>query len=144
MADQRSATPPAILPDPDSEHYWNAARQRRLDIQFCSACERLTFPPKPACPQCLAPLQWRTMSGKGQVYSYCIARLEAVSGFKAPYAVAWVSLREQEDIRITANILDCPIEDVRIDMAVEVDFVERPGGEVIPQFRRARPKDNGS
>ena len=135
MADEQTSRPPAVLADADSEPFWKAAQQRRLRIQSCAACERLTFPPKACCPNCLGPLDWQDVSGKGHVYSYTIARLNVVSGYNAPYAVAWISLVEQEDIRLTTNIIGCPLDEITIGMRVEVTFEDRAGALVVPQFR---------
>ena len=126
---------PAPLADQDTAPFWEAARSRRLVAQFCESCAELVFPPKPYCPECLDALGWKELSGRGKVYSFCISRMNFVKGYQAPYAVAWISLDEDETCIMNSNILDCAIEDVRIGMPVEVVFEERPDGVVVPQFR---------
>ena len=137
-ADVETTTRPAPLTDGDTAPFWAAARDRRLAIQFCSSCQKLRFPPKPNCPECLGTLEWKSVVGTGRVYSYCVSRMNFVGGFKAPYVVAWIAIDEQDDCRLNANILDCPIDEVRIDMPVEVVFEERRDGVIVPQFRPAR------
>jgi uncharacterized OB-fold protein len=129
---------PIPLPDADTEPFWSAAKEHRLVVQFCSACDKWTFPPKPTCPACGAALEWRAASGLGHVYSYCISRMNFVEGFAAPYVVAWVSLDEQEDCRLNANILDCGPDDVYIGMPVEVVFDDRSEDVTVAQFRPRR------
>ena len=132
---------PKPLPDGDSEPFWSAARERRLVMQFCIDCDNWTFPPKPACPSCLGGLEWRQTGGTGTVYSYCVAHMNFVPGYKAPYAVAWIAMDEQDDCRLNANILDCEIGDVQIGMPVEVVFEERGDNVVVPQFRPSHKGD---
>jgi uncharacterized OB-fold protein len=75
------------------------------------------------------------LSGKGTVYTFSIMRDTFMRGFDPPYVIAQVELEEQPGLRLTCNILDCPIGDVRIGMPVEVTFEERPEGVTLPQFR---------
>jgi hypothetical protein len=84
-------------------------------------------------------MQWVEMSGRGTVFSYCVMRLPLVAGFAPPYVVADVELEEQTGLRITTNILNCSIEDVRIGMPVTVLFEDREGGVSLPQFEPAQP-----
>ena len=59
-----------------------------------------------------------------------------VPGFDAPYVVAHVVPVEasSDTVRVTTNILNCPIEKVHIDMPVTVLFEEVAPGVVLPQF----------
>ena len=79
------------------------------------------------------------MSGMGTVVSYCVMHLPLVAGFAPPYVVADVELTEQPGLRVTANILNCPIGDVHIGMPVKVTFEDRAAGVSLPQFEPARP-----
>jgi hypothetical protein len=50
-----------------------------------------------------------------------------------PYVIAIVELEEQPGLRLMTNIVDCPLEEVAVDMAVTVGF--RDQGEVsVPVF----------
>ena len=46
------------------------------------------------------------------------------SGFPGsdPYIIAWVSIDEQPDVRLTTNLVDIEPDDVRIGMPVRVLF----------------------
>ena len=136
MTEQRPpATPPAPVPDAETQPYWDAAARRELRIPRCAACARLVFPPRPVCPLCLGPLEWAEVSGRGAVYSYAVMRESYMRGFPPPYLIAQVELDEQPGIRITTNLVDCDPADARIGMRVAVVFEERDGGVVVPQFR---------
>jgi uncharacterized OB-fold protein len=83
-------------------------------------------------------MEWVEMSGRGTVFSYCVMHLPLVAGFAPPYVVADVELEEQTGLRITTNILNCSVKDVRIGMEVTVTFEDREGGVSLPQFEPAR------
>lgn len=126
-----------ILPKPDalSKAYWDGARKHTLLLQNCRACGHRWHPPTPICPQCQAKnYEWKPVSGRGTVYSYTIVHHPAHVAVqdKVPYLVALITL--DEGPRVVANILDCPIEDVRIGMPVKLTFREIAPEVVLPQF----------
>ena len=81
-----------------------------------------------------ANLDWKPLTGRGRVHTFCITHMALVRGFEPPYVVAVVELDDLPGSRMTANIVDCVIESVKIGMPVEVIFEER-GDVVVPQFR---------
>ncbi len=101
MADDRALP----TPTPETEHYWKGAREGKLLLQKCESCTKAYFPPRPFCPACgsrdVAVVQ---SSGRASLYSYAIHH-RSVPGFKAPYAIAVVTL--EEGPRMMTNILDC-------------------------------------
>lgn len=127
---------PVPIPDLESAPYWEAARQHRLQLPRCQQCGYILFPPRPECPECQNDqLDWTGLSGRGVVYTYCIMRTSLIAGFEPPYVIAVVELDEQAGSRVTANIVDCPVEAVRIGMPVEVAFEDRTPEVTLPQFR---------
>jgi len=123
--------PKAPLPRPTaiSAPFWEAARQGRLLLQYCSRCQKYIFYPRPYCIRCLGELEWREASGRGRVYSFTIVRRPATPAFadKVPYVHAIVEL--EEGVRMTANIVGCRPEEVRVDMPVRAVF--EPAGDDI-------------
>jgi uncharacterized OB-fold protein len=121
----------------DTRAFWTGGGEGRLMITLCHDCGYRTHPPTPRCPSCfserVAPSQ---VSGRGRVYSFTINRREWSPGLEVPYVIAVVELEEQAGLRLLTNIVDCPVEEVAIDMPVRVDFVQR-GGAHLPVFRRA-------
>lgn len=131
-----AAGKPIPLPDIDTAPYWSAALEGRLSLPCCACCGQFVFPPKPFCPTCPGhPLAWKDVSGRGSIYSYCIMHMKLIAGFEPPYLIGVIELREQTGLRITANIVDCPPEALRIGMPVEVIFERRNSGVALPQFR---------
>lgn len=129
---------PIPAPDDLTRPYWEAAKKHELRIQRCSACQTYRHPPGPTCPTCNSDsYEWTQLSGRGTVYSFIIDRRLMVPGFNEPYAVIQVVPEEAQTdvVRITANLRDCDLADIRIGMAVEVLFEQRTDDVVLPQFR---------
>ena len=55
-----------------------------------------------------------------------------------PYNISIVELVEQEGLRFTTNVVDCPPEDVHIGMPVQVQF-EQHGEVFVPVFAPGGP-----
>lgn len=135
------SAPAKPLPEVDhlSKPFWDAAKNRKLVLQKCSRCGSFQWYPKPLCEECGSPeLVWTEVSGKGTVYSYTIIwHTKQNPGWEkdAPYNIVMVEL--DEGPRMYSNLVDCPLEEIRIGMRVEVTFIERDGF-AIPQFRPVR------
>lgn len=124
-------------PTPETQHYWDGAREGELRLQRCKSCEQAYFPPRPFCPECSSrDVEVFKASGKGTLYSYVINHLKS-PGYEPPFAIAVVELAEGP--RLMANILDCPQtpEALVLDMPLEVTW-ERLNDEItLPQFKPA-------
>jgi uncharacterized OB-fold protein len=112
-----------------------------LRIQRCSACQAYRHPPSDTCPSCKSDsYEWAQISGRGAIYSFIIDHRLMVPGFDEPYAVVQVVPEEAQSdvVRITANLRDCNLDDIRIGTEVEVLFEQRTADVVLPQFRPAK------
>jgi uncharacterized OB-fold protein len=123
-------------PTPDTQPYWDAARNHQLTLQECLSCRRFYFYPRDHCPVCLGrEVRWRAVSGRGFLYTYVIAHHPA-PGFEAdaPYVIAVVEL--EEGPRMMANIVGIEPDPalLELDMPLEVVFTER-GPMTVPNFR---------
>jgi uncharacterized OB-fold protein len=121
---------------PDTQFFWDGLRERRLLIQRCTSCGTLRHPPRPMCPAC-NELGWDTIeaSGKGTLHSFVMPAHPQFPFLDYPYVVALVDL--EEGTRLLSNLIGIDPADARIDMPVEVDFVEFDNGVVLHQFRPA-------
>ncbi|MDA1074406.1 MAG: Zn-ribbon domain-containing OB-fold protein [Proteobacteria bacterium] len=129
----------ARLIPPSSEltqPYWRAARADELAVQFCQHCDQHSFPPRAHCPQCgSAELEWRTVSGRGSVYTFTIAYRPPHPVFSehCPMVIAVIEL--EEGPRMISNIVGCDPATVEIGMAVQVAFEEIEDSKVtLPVF----------
>jgi uncharacterized OB-fold protein len=71
------------------------------------------------------------------VYSYTVARRPTGPQWAAdvPYVIAIIEL--EEGVHLTANIVECDPESVRVEMPVEVTFHDVTPEVTLPQFRPA-------
>jgi uncharacterized OB-fold protein len=116
-------TKPLPVPSELSRPYWDGLKEGRLCLQRCRACGEHVFYPRPHCPACLSTeLDWVEMSGRGKVYSYTVVRRAMNPAFAddVPYVYAIVEL--DEGPRVMTNVVNCPPEDVRVDMPVRAIF----------------------
>jgi uncharacterized OB-fold protein len=132
---------PKPLPEitPVTKPFWEAATKGRLVMQRCGDCRSWIWCPRPACIECGSEkLVWTPMSGRGRVFAFTVIREvigRALRGFEKdiPYVTAWIDL--QEGPRICSNIVQCPVENVRIGLEVEIIF-EKASAEIsLPKFK---------
>ena len=106
--------------------FWREIPQRYNIIgNKCGSCKRVFFPPREACPYCrrksLGKMEDIKLSGKGEIVTYTIIHVGPEAFEKqVPYPVAIIKL--EEGPQITAQIVDCNIDEVKIGMKVENTF----------------------
>jgi len=128
-----------VLPklDDANRFFWTSGRHGVLEFLRCSACRRYVHPPVPRCPYCgdgeLAP---EAVSGRGTLHSFTVNYQQWIPD-DGPYVVGLVTMEEQDDVRLTTNVVDCPEADLEVGMAVEVTF-EQHDDVWLPLFRPAR------
>ena len=138
-----STTPPLPEPGPLTQFFWDGTKEHRLLILRCQDCGHYVHYPRPICDRCqstqLSPEQ---LSGIAKLYSYTIV-MQAFHPYfieKIPYILAVVELAEEQGLRMTTNILDCPEEQLRLGLPLEVQFAEVAAGVVLPYFGRPSAK----
>src|SRR5439155_21053329 len=56
-----------------TQPFWDATREQRLLIQWCTACGEPVWFPREVCPGCLgSSLVWRPSSGLAEVYAFTV------------------------------------------------------------------------
>jgi uncharacterized OB-fold protein len=96
------------LIDEDGAPFWEASLRSELVVQACAACGKLRHPPRPMCPHCRSTdVAWKTMSGRGTVWSFVVAHPPLLPAYqaRAPYNVVIVALDEDPTIRLTGNLV---------------------------------------
>lgn len=110
----------------ENTFFWQAGKTGQLHFICCDVCGFYVHPPLPICPRCksrhVAP---HAVSGKAKVASYTINHQVWERGLEAPYIIAIVEMAEQNGLRLTTNIVNCALDDVKIGMAVRVLFDHR-------------------
>ena len=132
----------------ESGPFWEATREGRLLVQWCTACDRGVFYPRAFCPYCPAAgaaatagrlvdtLEWREASGRATVHAAVVEHRPEAAGAAfsqgEPYCIALVDL--EEGVRMMTNIVGCPPGDVHAGMAVTVRWEPLSDGRQLALF----------
>ena len=120
----------------DNQEFWIGCKEHKLKFQKCKACGHVRWPPSMICPMCYSQeIQWIVARGKGKVYSFVVYHVAYHPGFEneVPYVVADVEL--EEGPRLLTNIVDCPHNEVKCDMPVEVTWEDITEEFSLPKFK---------
>ena len=123
MAQEHRKPLPRPLHTETSKPFWEGTKRHELMLPRCRKCGSMFFYPREVCPVCLSPdIEWQRVSGRGRLHSYTVIHQPANRAFNqdVPYIYAMVQL--DEGPRIISNLVECPIEQARIDMPVEATF----------------------
>jgi uncharacterized OB-fold protein len=113
---------PLPIPNPTTRPYFDAAREHRLELQRCPR-DGFFFYPRSHCPRCLGDdWEWQPVSGRGEVHAFTVDRIghDPALAPQVPLAIAVVEL--EEGPRMTANIVGCEPEEIRVGQPLEVCF----------------------
>ena len=139
------------LDKPNQEFYAHCG-SGALHLQACVACDFMRYPTTTACPWCsAADYEWRPVSGKGTIYSYCEVHHAIQPVFRQflPYQILLVELDEQvgapgehDGLRVTGNLTtadgelapEALVRSVGIGSRVRVVLKDIGGGMALPQW----------
>ncbi len=122
----------------ETADYWEGAKRNELLIRRCRSCGQPHFYPRDFCPSCFSfDVEWVKTNGRGSLYSFTVCHRPA-PGFEddVPYNLALIDL--EEGVRMMSAVVECPNEDLKIGMAVEVVFDDVSTDVSLPKFRPAR------
>jgi uncharacterized OB-fold protein len=137
-----SETSPTIVVVPEltdrNRHFWQGGAEGQLVFLRCQDCGYYLHPPIPVCPRDQSKdVRPEAVSGRATLASHTVNHHPWMPGFETPYVVAIVDIAEQEGLRLTTNLINCPVDEIRPGMALRVVFrhLEDPGGDVwLPLF----------
>jgi uncharacterized OB-fold protein len=113
--------------DGANDFFWHSGADGVLRFWTCAACGYRTHPGGAACARCLShEVAPQPVSGLATVLTYTVNVQQWYPG-QDPYVIAIVGMDEQDDLRLTTNIVDCDPWSVRIGDRVEVAFLARHG-----------------
>ena len=135
---------PVPVPDEASAPFFAGALAGRLMLLRCRACGTfmsptayLRVPVRPRCVRCFsADIGWAPSSGRATLYSFAIMHQLYDPAFAAelPYNIAVVET--EEGVRLTSQVVDCPVAELQIGMALAATFERLSDQVAIPKFRR--------
>ncbi len=130
---------PLPVKQPESDYYWDKAKEHELWLRKCNACSKAYFYPRDFCPSCHSKdVAWVQSSGKGTLYAFSIVhRSPPPFRERCPYVVALVEVEDGARIPTSLVIDDPSPENIKIGMAVEVVFDDVTEDTTLPKFKPA-------
>lgn len=116
--------PLRLLPrlDDTNRFFWTSGADGRLRFLRCRACDRFVHPPGPRCPWCLSEaMSPEPVSGRAVLESFTVNHQAWIPGSE-PYVIAWVSIVEQPDVRLTTNLVGVDPGELRVGTQMQVVF----------------------
>ena len=138
MTDRKYELPIPVADDA-SEPFYAGAKEGRLMLVRCTRCDRHRLPGRERCADCWSTeAEWVQASGLGKLYSFGVMHQQYHPAFAGviPYNYAMVEL--EEGPRLVTNVVDCPDDDLRIDMPVEAVFDAVSDETTLVRFRPRR------
>ncbi len=128
-----------IRPYGFSKPFWEATREKKLLIQYCRASGKYQHYVRPTSifTGRRRDLEWREVSGMGELFSYTVSR-RGTGEFLGhePYLVVSVTL--DVGVNFIANMVNCPLEQLRIGMKVMPYWHPLEDGTHLLMFQPAR------
>ncbi len=134
-AEYRKPLPRPIDPE-FTKPFWDAAKRHELVIPRCKRCDHFFFYPRSECLRCFSTdIEWAKVSGQGRLHSFTVVRQPADPSFMAdvPYVYALVQLNEGP--RMVSNVVECAIEDLKVDMPLTAVFDELTSEWTLVKFK---------
>ena len=117
---------------------WESIAAKAMKLQCCRACGAFQYPPAPACVECLSEeLEWKALSGEGEILSWVVYHRQYFEAYPAPYNV--VSVRLKEGPILTSNLVGAEPEGSWIGASVRLIYTDFQDGSVLPLFELAKP-----
>jgi uncharacterized OB-fold protein len=117
--------------DHDNKEFYRGWLERRLLLNRCLECGRWHHPPQPICPDCWSRhVEPSEISGTGVIHLLMLLHQGPPApdvDYSRPHPVATVELAEQEGLRYSSTVVNCPQEEIRIGMPVRLTWIERWG-----------------
>ena len=136
MSDRPPIKAPQI--DASTQEFWDGTRRGSAADQALRRLRREPLLPAAVLPEVLeyATSRGFDAAGTGTLYTYSVVYANDLPSFRdrVPYVVAMVDL--DEGPRMETNLVDCPLDELRVGMRVTVVF-EDEGEMVLPRFRPA-------
>jgi uncharacterized OB-fold protein len=127
-----------------TDPFWEATRERRYLVQWCTACRTPIFYPREVCPACLTAdaLGWKESTGKGTVHAVSVQHRPGnpTMSDRVPYVVALVDLDAGDGgatIRVMSNVVNCDPERVHVGDHVDMVWESLTDGRMLALFELA-------
>jgi hypothetical protein len=115
--------------------FFKNLKEGRLTTTKCKKCNRILWPPRVICPNCLSSdLEWTDLGTEGELYAFTEVRLGAPLGFvqDVPFCTGIVKIG---GLLISARIDNANYEQLQIGNKVKLKIVELEDGRVFFRFK---------
>lgn len=131
----RAPGPRDVVRDDLDERFWEGCVRGEFLLHVCGVCRRAYWPASTCIEHGMSDMAWLPASGHGTVHTWTVFRRAYAPHLAArvPYVVAVVELDEGPFFH--TDLVDCPPEQVRVGLPVEVVFTSLDPATVIPRFR---------
>jgi uncharacterized OB-fold protein len=116
--------------------FWDATREQRFVLPWCTDCERALWYPRTTCPSCFgSAVEWRADAGRGTVYAASVHTRPGPGRDAADGAYVVVLVDLDAGVRMMSNVVGCRPETVTAGMRVTVAWEPLSDGRNVPVFR---------
>jgi uncharacterized OB-fold protein len=117
-----------------AKEFYEHCRQGELRFQRCTSCGKWRHVPRHKCGACSSwEWEWARSSGRGQVFSWTVVCRPMHPEFvEVPYAPAIIEM--EEGVRLVSWVVDCPPDELRKGLPVEVFFDSVTDEVTLPKF----------
>jgi hypothetical protein len=120
-----------------AKEFYESCGRGELRFQRCTGCGKWRHVPRHKCGQCSSwEWEWAQSSGRGRVFSWTVVSRPMHPDFvdDVPYAPAIIEM--EEGVRLVSWVVDCPPDELRKGMPVEVVFDAVTDEVTLPKFKR--------
>ncbi|MFN8626956.1 MAG: OB-fold domain-containing protein [Candidatus Binatia bacterium] len=136
----QTATPyakPLPLLQGTTKEFYEYCRKQELRFQRCKGCGKWRHVPRERCAACGSwEWEWAKSAGRGKVFTWTVVRRPMHPAFKDEGPYAPVVIEMDEGVRLVSWVVNCPPEELRKGMPVEVAFDAVTPEVTLPKFRR--------
>ena len=133
---------PLPLMEGFAKQFYEHCNQNELRFQRCKNCGSWRHVPRETCAACGSwNWEWAKSSGRGTVFSWTVVRRPMHPAFTQEVPYAPVIIQMEEGVRLVSWVVDCPPDELRTGMPVEVLFDSVTPDVTLPRFRRADRND---
>ena len=130
---------PLPLLDGLAKGFYDWCKRNELRFQRCTDCGAWRHVPREMCAECGSwNWEWAKSSGRGTVFTWTVVARALHPAFQSDIPYAPVVVEMDEGVRLLSSVVDCPPDQLRIGMPVEVMFDAVTPDVTLPKFRRMR------
>ena len=131
---------PKPLPELEgfAKEFYEGCQRGELLFQCCGGCGSWRHVPRELCASCGSwDWEWKASSGRGRVFTFTVVTRPLHPAFAQDVPLAAVVVELEEGVRLLTHVVDCPPDELAMEMPVEVVFDAVTPEITLPKFRRA-------